>query len=153
MAKIIIIDDNEKWIRQFKEICKTIGVESFPNDPKTNIKEFYKLRSLICCSMNGCKQENDVRNTLETMLNAFVAGDNDVVFIIDYELKDGNSAINGLKFYELFAGGRPAIFVSATEDLDDIKKIQHFCNESSNCIFISKCDDDWEKILREILEN
>ncbi|MEI6425869.1 MAG: hypothetical protein WCO66_00805 [Candidatus Absconditabacteria bacterium] len=153
MSKVIIIDDNEKWIRRFKEICETIGVESFPNDPKENIKEFCKLKNLICCSMNGCKYENDIQKTLATMLNEFVAGDDDVVFIIDYQLKEGNPAINGLKFYELFAQRQPSIFVSATEDLDDIKKIQHFCNESSNCIFISKCDDDWEKILRETLGN
>ena len=153
MSKVIIIDDNERWVKRLKEICESLGLESFPNDPDKNIKNFHKLRRLIHCSMNGCDGEQKVRSSLSEMLTEFIAGEEDYIFIIDYQLRDGNLDINGLKFYELFAKGQPAIFMSATEDMRDIETIQHFCNNSSNCIFISKCDDDWEKILRETLGN
>ncbi len=152
MSKVIIID-NEKWIKGLKEICDSLGLESFPNDPDRDIKKFHKLRNLIYCSMNGCEREEDVRKTVAEMLSEFIAGEEDYVFIIDYQLRDGNPDINGLKFYELFAKGQTAIFMSATENLKEVEKIQHFCNDSSNCIFISKCDDDWENALKEILTN
>ena len=153
MSKIIIIDNDGKSIKKLKGICDSFRLESFPNDPDKNVQRFHKLQHLICCSMNDCERQESVRGELSAMLNEFIAGDEDYVFIIEYRLKDGNPNINGLKFYELFAKGQPAIFVSATEETEEIKKIQSFCNDSSNCIFISKCDDDWEHVLKEILEN
>ena len=146
MKKIIIIDDDFFWLENIERICTGIGLLSFPSAKDRT--EQNKLLAQIIRAFNV--------NDLDAITKVFskiaeAIENNDSIFIIDYELFEGNANITGIKFYEKFCERKSAIFVSGSHDQSDIDNIQQFCNNNPQCLFISKREENFEQLLRKEL--
>jgi hypothetical protein len=132
--KIILIDDDQNEFDRFLEAFKDKKI--FPE----NTDVFNGIRSSIYLFFITPKEDlkKECAEDLRKMLRNFKGDDKNVVYIIDFQLNPDDPRVNGLDFYEIFAKGERAFFVSGSRKREEIKRIEAFCKKNPNCSFVPR---------------
>ena len=138
MKKVIIIDDIE-WTKRFKDICSSMGIVAFPSDTETEV-----LRSLFYLDSVASKEE------ATALLEAFI-GDDDVLFIINYEALETMLEVEEISFYEEIFKWIPVILVFESTERVFFEHIRESTFEKINRMFISKCSNEEDLSIKGLI--
>jgi len=154
--KIIIIEDSK---RDYEFIKRHISSEYDTYPMFKDDDDFNDFRGFIAASFNGGINEDENRNNInKKIMNdlgsiSFNKDTANIIFIIDYQLKDESPdiAINGWKFYEEFVRQYeiPTLFISRMlKYKKDIKDREQQSEQNDLLILI---DNENDRIGKNIL--
>jgi len=152
MKKILVIEnDSSDFEKTVKVVTLFEDVSYFPKEED----DFNFMRSMIS---RGMKRENlaTVRSTAVEQIRKTIDGYlltepiENILCICDYELFSGSPEVNGIEFFKQFMNQNvQVLFISATKDSGDIRKIEQFAESLPNALFISKNDRNFEAKLEQ----
>ena len=139
MKKVIIVEDNLKLSPLIVEECISLGFLPFPN----SLRAYHHFRGNILRALDEHLNKEKKKKAEEEIikdLNDFIGNDEDVIYIIDYELFFGDSKkANGISFFNKFAKKVEfSIFTTCLCIKKDFLAVKDFVEARNNCFIVLK---------------